>query len=73
MAEFAFETASAQTFTTGTFTVSGTVGHLAFVVFQTAFATFPSGIALALAVDVVPSSTAQHRANTLIINYYYYY
>jgi hypothetical protein len=44
--------------------MAGAIRHFAFVVFQTAFATFPSWIALALAVDVVTSSAAQDRADT---------
>ena len=67
IAEFAFVAASAEAFAAGTFSVAGTVGHFAFVVFQTALAPFPSGIALALAVDVVATAAAQHRANTFCV------
>ena len=67
IAEFAFVAASAEAFAAGTFSVAGTVGHFAFVVFQTALAPFPSWIALALAVDVVATAAAQHRANTFCV------
>lgn len=63
--EFPFETERANAFSVRTVTVTVAIGHLALVVSQIAFLAFPPGIALAFAVDVLASLTAQHRANTL--------
>jgi len=42
--------------------VAVAIGHLAFIVSQVALFALPSGIALALAVNVLASLTAQHGA-----------
>ena len=63
IAEFAFETAAADAFAAGALAVTVAVGNLALVVFQTAFFALPARVALALAVDVIASSTAQHRTH----------
>lgn len=64
IAEFTLEAASAQAFTTRTFSVARTIRYFTFIVFQTAFTAFPSWIALTLAVDVVTTTTAEYWTNT---------
>lgn len=63
-AQFSLISADALAFAADTMAMAIAIGHLAFVVPQLTFFTFPAGIALTFAIDVFTALRAQHRAHT---------
>lgn len=61
--KFPFETKSTNTFPVRTVTVAVAIGHFTFVVSQITLFAFPSGVALAFAVNVFAPLTAQYWTN----------